>query len=147
MIQTLAREYAQRVKTNLNEDMDYARCIAQSFEAYRNIPSSNRKNIHNSILKSISQNNPNFISVWATFQFYAIDSTWKHEYGRERYTFYRENGEIKYLEDQLDLEGFNTSGLYYNIYKQAEEIVTDPYFIHIIIVKQIRYLKQVCVHL
>lgn len=126
--QTLAREYAERVKSDLNVDMDFARCIANSFQPYKAIPKKLRKNIHNSILRNIAEHNPNFISVWSTFQLNAIDSTWKNEYGRERYTFYRENNTIKYLEDTLDLSGFNTTGLFYKIYKDGIEMVTDPYF-------------------
>lgn len=126
--QTLAREYAERVKSDLNVDMDFARCIANSFQPYKTIPKKLRKDIHNSILRTIAEHNPNFISVWSTFQLNAIDSTWKNEYGRERYTFYRENNTVKYLEDKLDLTGFNTTGLFYKIYKDGIEMVTDPYF-------------------
>lgn len=126
--QTLAREYAERVKSDLNVDMDFARCIANSFQPYKAIPKKFRKDIHNSILRTIAEHNPNFISVWSTFQLNAIDSTWEYEYGRERYTFYRENNTVKYLEDKLDLTGFNTTGLFYKIYKDGIEMVTDPYF-------------------
>lgn len=125
---TLAREYAERVKSELNVDMDFARCLAHSFEPYKKIPSKFRKEIHNSVLKSVAERNPDFLSVWSTFQIKALDSSWIYEYGRERYTFYKENNELKYLEDKLDLTGFNTTGLYYKIYTQGVETVTDPYF-------------------
>lgn len=125
---TLAREYAQRVKSDLNTDMDFARSLAHSFQAYKSIPSGQRKSIHNSILKSVAENNPNFISVWATFQLNSLDSTWKFPYGRERYTYFRENNQVKYMEDRLDLTGFTTTGLYYKIYTEGVEMVTDPYF-------------------
>ncbi len=125
---SLAREYAQKVKSDLNMDMDFARCLSHSFQAYKDFPSANRKDIHKSILKSIADKNPQFISVWATFQLNAIDPTWKNEYGRERYTYFRETNQVKYLEDRLDLTGFNKTGLYFSIYKNAVETVTDPYF-------------------
>lgn len=125
---TLAREYAHRVKSDLNVDMDFARCMANTFQPYKDIPTNLRKEVHKSILKSIAANNPNFISVWATFQLNAIDPRWENEYGRERYTYFRENNELKYMEDSLDLMGFNKTGLYYKIYSDAIETVTDPYF-------------------
>ncbi len=126
--QTLAREYAQRVKSDLNVEMDYARCMSNTFQTYNTTPADVRKDIHKSILKSIAESNPNFIAVWATFQLSTIDPKWDKEYGREDYTYYREKNEIKYLEEQLDLTGFSTSGLYYKIYTNAVETVTDPYF-------------------
>lgn len=125
---TLAREYAQRVKSNFNVDMNFARCLSHSLQMYENVSAPLRTEIHKSILKSIAESNPDFLSVWASLQINAIDTTWKNEYGRENFTYFRENNEINYSQERLDLTGFITDGLYYGIYKNAVETVTDPYF-------------------
>ena len=126
--QILAREYAQRVRCELNVDMDFARCLGQSLEVYKTLPEKQRKDTYNAIMKSIILHNPNFKSVWLSIQMYTIDPEWKNDYGRMRYTLYQEKNEIKYLEEQVDMTGFNKGGLFYKMFNNPNEIVTDPYY-------------------
>ena len=57
---TLAKEYAGRVRADLNVDMDFARSMAQTFAAYHFTAKANRKETHKAILKAIAENSRRF---------------------------------------------------------------------------------------
>jgi len=123
-----AGEYANYTKANLNVDIDMARATAQAMQGYENINRKDRKKIYTEILNNLIKENSNFLSTWITWEMKAIYPEWNKDIGRERLTYYKLGGQIKYKEEIVDtIPGFSR-GAYYDIMESKEEMVMDPYF-------------------
>ncbi len=122
------RENANQIRTSLNSDMDITRAMAQSMKDFREIPEKKRVETFNRIMHGIAEENPNFLSVWVSWEVNALDSTYKKDYGRYRFTYYRENGVLKYKQDTLNLDGDAIGGGYHNIKLSKQETMMDPYW-------------------
>ncbi len=122
------REYANLVQKELNSDMATCRALARAFMGYDEIPREHRKDIYNEMMRNILVDNPQFVSVWASWELNDIDPNYKREHGRERYTYYKEGDEIILKEEVLETNVENVSGLYYDIKADPSETLTDPYF-------------------
>lgn len=123
-----AAEYANLSKAALDIDMDIARTIAQSFQGYASFDKKIRREYYNEILKKLLIEYPEYVSVWDSWELYAIDSGYQKTHGRVSIAYYRMDNEIKFTIDSLDLDSHNEGSLYYGIKSSGEETITDPYF-------------------
>lgn len=124
---TYAVQKANNIKSKLEEDMAIARSIAYIMQDYINLPVEQREDLQNSLMRNIVQEYPRYQAVWISWQLQYIDSTWYKEYGRLSINCYWDNGEIKFSEKKKDLEGFDYDGLYYRLYVDQKELLTEPY--------------------
>lgn len=122
------RENANLIRNFLNSDMDYTRAMAQTMHDFREIPENRRVETFKRIMHGIAVENPDFFSVWVSWEINALDSTYKKPHGRHRYTYYREDGILKYKEETLNLEGDVIGGGYHNIKLSKKETMMDPYW-------------------
>ncbi len=123
-----ARENANLIRSFINSDMDVSRAIVHFFSDYKSIPQNQRAESFKRTIKAIAIENPEFISVWGSWEINAIDSSYKKPYGRYRYTYYRENSVLKYKEETIDTDGDNTAGGYYKVKVSKIETMIDPYW-------------------
>lgn len=124
----VARENANIIRSSLNIEMGMARSFANSFHNFRSIPERDRESISKLFLNGIAVENPDFLSVWISWEKNALDKTWQKSYGRDRFTYYRENGELKYKMDIKNYEGDDLNSSYYKIKLSKKETVIDPYW-------------------
>jgi len=122
-----ARENANLTKANLNVDMNMTRGLAHSFLEIKKIPKSQQIATITRALEGIALENPEFLSVWVNFEINTLDSTYLKDFGRQRYTYWRENKALRYKEEVLNLDGDNVAGAYYKMKLSKEETVLDPY--------------------
>ncbi|MFC2086407.1 cache domain-containing protein [Bacteroidota bacterium] len=123
-----AAEYANLSKAALDNDMDIARTLAQSLQGYASFDKDIRREYYNEIFKKLLIEYPEYVSVWDSWELYAIDSNYHKTHGRVSVAYYRMNNEIKITIDSLDLDSHNEGSLYYGIKSAGEETITDPYF-------------------
>lgn len=123
-----AREYANMVRTFLNQDMDISRTMVHSMHNFRDIPESQRAGYFINMIRGIADENPNILSVWGSWEINALDSNYKKPYGRHRFTFFRENGEIKYKQETLNTDGDVVGSGYHNVKVSKRESMIDPYW-------------------
>lgn len=123
-----ASESANLVRLHLNHDMDISRSIVHALHNFREIPEDQRIRFFKEIIYGISYKNPDILSVWGSWEINALDSTYKKPYGRHRFTYYREQGELKYQEATLNLEGDDVGSSYHNIKLSKQEAMIDPYW-------------------
>ena len=123
-----AREYANMVRTYLNQDMDISRTMVHSMHNFRDIPESQRAGYFINMIRGIADENPNILSVWGSWEINALDSNYKKPYGRHRFTFFRENGEIKYKQETLNTDGDVVGSGYHNVKVSKRESMIDPYW-------------------
>lgn len=127
-INSAAFQHANEIKATLDNDIAIFRAIANIFSSYEDIEKKQRSKIYDNIMKDILINNPQFISVWASWELAATEPNYPHINGRERTTFYRENNDIKYTFETLEVGEINLTGIYYDIKSNPREVLTDPYF-------------------
>lgn len=124
----IARESANLVRTSLNHDMDISRTMVHAMENFRQIPENQRAEIFKKMIYGIAQKNPNILSIWGSWELNALDSSYKKPFGRQRFTYYREDGDMKYQEQTLNLEGDDIGSGYHNVKVSKMETMIDPYW-------------------
>ena len=123
-----ARESANMVRTYLNQDMDISRTMVHAMHHFRGIPQNQRAGYFINMIRGVADENPNILSVWGSWEINALDSTYKKPYGRHRFTFYRENGVMKYKEETLNTDGDAVGSGYHNVKLSKRETMIDPYW-------------------
>jgi methyl-accepting chemotaxis protein len=125
---TYAREYANNTKADLSVDMNMTRALANVSMVYKNLPPDQMKEILNEMLFHLIEENPNFLSSWYSWELTAIWPNWTKPFGRQRLTYYRQDGQILYKEEVIDTVPGFTKGAYYDMLEKQEEYVMDPYY-------------------
>ncbi len=127
-VNATAQQYGNEVKATLDNDIAICRSMASAFSGYKQLNDDNRYNIYNHIMKDVLINHPQFLSIWTSWELNAIDPDFYHINGRDRITYYRENNEIKFTYETLEVGETNLGGIYYDMKKNPREALTDPYF-------------------
>jgi len=127
-VNATAQQYANAVKSELDYDIATCRSMADAFGGYADIEIEQRNKIYNNIMKNILADNPQFVSVWTSWEFNAIDPNFKEENGRVRYTYYREGSNLLYMDEILDVGEKNIGGIYYDLKHNPREVLTDAYY-------------------
>jgi len=123
-----AKDNANIVGAMLNKDMDISRTMVHGMYDFRKIPQKQRASTFVKMLHGVTLGNPNLLSVWGNWEINAMDSTYTKPYGRNRYIFFREEGEIKYTEETLNLDGESYGTSYYGVKQSKQETMLDPYW-------------------
>ena len=123
-----AQQYANDVKAELDNDIATCRSMADAFGGYADINIEQRNKIYNRVMQNILANNPQFVSVWTSWEFNAIDPDFNEENGRIRYTYYREGNSLLYMDEILDVGEKNIGGIYYDLKQNPREVLTDAYY-------------------
>ena len=133
----LGQSYSLKIQNDLNLAMESAKNIARIFGQPKNFEISKRREIFSNILKSLIEQNPNFVSVWGVWEKNGIDGNDKSyinspnctDEGRFMPTWYRTtNGSIAIGTADL-LESELTNQDYYKLsFSTKKEVILDPYF-------------------
>jgi methyl-accepting chemotaxis protein len=67
-MESLSREYANRVDTILERPLDTARTLANAMSAYSAIPAENRRAAYMRMLESSLTANPSFLGIWTLWE-------------------------------------------------------------------------------
>ncbi|WP_462281152.1 GAF domain-containing protein [Salinivirga cyanobacteriivorans] len=127
LAQAYARGYAKNIQDQLNIDMGMARALSHSLHGFTNLPVEQRMSVDSNMMYNIASQNEEFLAVWTIWERRTFDTTWTLPYGRGRFTIFRENGQLKYRQELLDLEGDKVDGAYYKMKVSKEETILNPY--------------------
>lgn len=127
-IDATTRQYVNGIKSEFELQVGIARALAYSFHGYNELSASEIKNRNLQYLRVIAEKNPNLLSVWTSWELGAIDKKWDKPYGRDRYTYFWENGTLKELVERLNETGDNPNSLYYKLKTEKRESLLDPYW-------------------
>lgn len=129
-VEEMAYRYSNEVKAEIEDPLDTARTLAQTFEAMRATTTPDR-NIMNSILKNVLEKDESFNGVWTLWEPNALDGKDSEYVGKPGYDetgrflplWNRDGGSIQ----QVAIVDYET-GEFYNLPKQTgQETVTNPY--------------------
>ncbi len=124
----LNKEGANLVRAHLNEHFGISRALAQAFMVYKDIPSKERNRIFSEMIRNVLAENPEYTAVFEQWELSAIDPDYTRPYGRIRRTHYRSGEEILFKTDTLEMQGDDTTGIYYQVKSGKQEFITSPYY-------------------
>ncbi len=114
--------------TIIEHDMEILRTVKAATITFREL---NNEKIFRGLQKDfctrVLQNTPQFLSLSINWQISALKQN-PSLYGRIRYTYFREQGQIKHKIDTLETQGDNILGEYYKYKISKKEGITDPYY-------------------
>ncbi|MBN1987895.1 MAG: PAS domain-containing protein [Bacteroidales bacterium] len=122
-----AEKVANAAKSEIELDLGFSRALAQSFATYHLYDTTTRDSIFYNIIKSQAENNPRYVSVWTSLEYFAFKPNYTKSYGRRSVTAYLKHGTTLITEEDKNLTG-DVVGSGYQIAKALnKEIVLDPY--------------------
>lgn len=122
-----AREYANKVISELNVDLNLTRGMSEVFKANLTSGQSYEPSYYQNILNGVISIDNNFLAAWVNIQQNVIDKKYLKKYGRTRYTVYRLKSGLGFADELLDTEGRTTSD-YYKIYDHKKIEFSEPYY-------------------
>jgi PAS domain S-box-containing protein len=123
-----ANEYASKIAGQLNVDIGIARGLAKSFSSCSSAPSNIRDSVYRKTIKKVLENNPKYIAVFLQWELNALNNQYDKPYGRRRESYFRKNDSVQYKIEYLNLDGDDTTGIYYQVKTNPREYVIEPYF-------------------
>ncbi len=124
-----AKKYASIIKTTLENDFDKVRAYKHIIEENFALSTNEYRPLFDEVLKNMLINNPNYTSVWDSWELRFTDADWDLPHGRVARSYYRDNNNnIKLAIDSLDLEDDNYESIYFMYKLVPEEAITDPYY-------------------
>jgi PAS domain S-box-containing protein len=123
-----AKEFAFLVQSRLNEYFGAARTLSHTFEKMDSLTENQRESITEMILRNVLVRNPEYIAAFLQWELQYIDPDYHKPYGRKRKSLYRDAGQIVEKDEILDIEGDDTSGIYYKVKSSGKEYFTRPYY-------------------
>ncbi len=121
--------YAQRaakdMESILNANMGAVKALTDAFRVYKNFPKDDwQAKIHEMYI-NVYKNNPDIYGLWDSWELSMIDSTWDKTYGRISHSFWRDNGELKGLQEFRSMDG--DSELYLETKSTLIPSINEPY--------------------
>lgn len=128
-------ENALKVEVLLNKDYGVAKTMADFYQNYKTIKSDSLDKINLQMLYSVLDRNEHYIATFLQWELYAVDESHNKPFGRKRISLFRENFHleqtsniIRLKSEMLDLDGDDSTGLYFKVKNKKKPIITEPYF-------------------
>lgn len=126
-VEITAENTASQLEGKVNKLFNIVRTLSHSFQNYESIEYQNRPRVCKDIIKNVTRENPELLSLWVNWELAAWDTSWNLPYGRIRYAYYRDQDQLIYKEDELNTGGDDLESLYYQIKSTGKETVIPPY--------------------
>jgi len=121
-------ESAHIAETIFETDMEIVKTLTNTISAFAE-RNKYPVELHNKILEKTLISNPQFLSVWTSWELDFIDKEWEYPFGRMRTSTLFNQGRVNIFVDSVETDGDNIEGLYYKFkIGEIKELVTDPYF-------------------
>ncbi|MFY0625840.1 MAG: PAS domain-containing protein [Reichenbachiella sp.] len=127
LLETYTQQKANEIGIEMTEDLTVARSMASIVLGFKDREEGDRIELQKSLMIGILEKNPQYGAVWLSWELGAIDPSWEYSYGRERTTYFYENGRIEENIERLNLEGDNLNGDYFRLKTDKNEEVIEPY--------------------
>lgn len=121
-----AWEAAKQIQTKLEADFAVARTIEQSFRSWDKLNVAERDTMTLTTQREALESNPSHISVATSWELEYRIPNYKKHFGRQLWGFYRENGQIKTLKALKNLQGDDTTSVYYMLKTSKADYLGDP---------------------
>ncbi len=125
-----SEQIANKVQNQLGTELSIMKTLSQIFSEYNKIPYQQRKPIYEDIMLTILKRNPQYNSVWVSWNMSVIDKNWHKPYGRQRTVMLKKaDASISMYIDSADLKKEHYQSLYYSLKTSRDKnYILDPYF-------------------
>lgn len=125
VIDSRAKQYAQRIERWLNEDLAVTRTLAAAFQEYRNLPTEEWLVLFRNMYNHVILNNKHVDAYWDSWELKNLDPNWDKDYGRYFYIVYHKNGVLTTKSEMRSMNG--NSELYEQLISHPHEMLDEPY--------------------
>ena len=122
IVNATAREYANMIASDLQQEINISRTFAQSILGYLEHNKDQAIDLTKTTLKNVVSRYPEIYATWVSFELSALDPEWKLDYGRKRITVNKNGNNYEIIEDDIDLKGDNVDGIYYQSKIEKKEL-------------------------
>jgi len=137
-----ARDYANFIKSEMDEDFGVSRGMAQAMLAIEDSEAKNKQVLHIETMKNVLYSNKGYIASFLQWDLSDCLPGYTKKHGRRRYFAFRkfpvpqlrgqvdtdEFGEVKVLTGLVDTATYNPQNPYYIVKENLTEFIIDPYF-------------------
>lgn len=124
----VGKDYSEKMHKEINSKLSQSKLMAKEVNDILLLPVSNRPQAIKEMLSAFAEENPTYTSVWASVEMHNLIPTYSKDYGRVRFTFFRENGALKYMQDTVNINGDDKASLYYKVKMSKIDLLSDPYW-------------------
>jgi methyl-accepting chemotaxis protein len=128
MTEQMALKQAGEIEGELNKDFSLTHTLAKGFEDFVIFPDTIREVVVPSILHRVFEHSPHIQSIWMHWELRAIKDNYTNTHGRVRLNYFRVDDKIHNKLDTVDIDKTNDEGLYYQIKKSKQNVITEPYW-------------------
>ncbi|MGE0078286.1 MAG: GAF domain-containing protein [Bacteroidales bacterium] len=127
LAQAEAQKTANQIKSELELDMGFSRALADALCIYPKFDTVVLDSIFFNILDNQVINNPRYLTVWYSVEYFAFRKGYTKDYGRRSTTAYLKNGIPSRDVEQKNVAGDITTSNYYASKTCNREMLLDPY--------------------
>lgn len=127
LAQAEAQKTANQIKSELELDMGFSRALAQSLYIYPKFDTTTLDSIFFNITNHQVINNPRYLTVWYSVEYFAFRKNYKYNYGRRSTTSFLKNGIPARDVEHKNVTGDITTSNYYASKTCNCEMLLDPY--------------------
>ena len=128
LAQSEAENYANVVKGELEADFVATLSLSKFLAIYKDLPRSVWEPLLLSVHRELLVSNPDFLSVATSYEYYAIDTTYKKDYGRLQHGYFRAGPVITQIQKEKNMEGDDIGSKYYYAKSNKATLLLEPYF-------------------
>lgn len=111
---------------NINRTMNVVTTLSQMLESYEVMEWEKWEKLLLKVYEDVIADNPQIFSLWDSWEYNVIDSTYKKPYGRKVIIFWNEDGVIKHSIENKSMDGDPEQ--YGEIKRDKKPCVWEPYF-------------------
>lgn len=125
--QAEAQKWAFRLESELDLDMGFSRALAHALYIYPQFDTITLDSIFFNILRNQVLNNPRYLTIWYTVEYFAFRPEYTKDYGRRSVTAYLNNGQVGIDIEHKNITGDIITSNYYVSKTCNCEMLIDPY--------------------
>jgi len=125
LIESKAEDYSNQIESELEKDLSKIKTLIDASSLYKKFTFDEWNDYLVEIYKETLKTNPEFLSVWDSWELNKIDTFYTKTYGRHQNEVYKKGGSVKVNQTLKSLEG--DEGTYLEIKTQKTDNIAEPY--------------------
>lgn len=127
---SFAQQSALKTKGILDNDISAIRTLGNIFTHFIKTDKNTTGEKYPTMLKAVLESNPQFLSVWASWELSAINKNYFKPYGRQRVLMLKNpDGTIQRIVDTVNIKGDDIKSMYYKLkISKEQEFALNPYY-------------------
>ncbi|MDH5603640.1 MAG: GAF domain-containing protein [Cyclobacteriaceae bacterium] len=126
-LESKVKSRANELEMYLQEKLMIIRSASKVVVPYTDLSTQVREANQLSMFQNILLSNPEFLSVWVSWELEKIDFLWDHSEGNVQYRYFNNSGSIRLQRDTLYVNGYDREDMYFKARQSNAEKISSPY--------------------